>query len=139
MNDPSSARPELGSMSIGPIKEYEKRWTDRVGNALFRVLAAIGIGPASMLTTTGSRTGPRRNAPVIPVEQGGHLWLVSPYGEVSWLLNARASGQVDLRRGRDVHTCAIRVSAIDGPPPPPRQCRRCRLVSALCWASPDDG
>jgi hypothetical protein len=36
---------------------------------------------------------------------------------VSWLLNARASGQVDLRRGRTVHTYAIReVSAAEAGP-----------------------
>ena len=33
------------------------RWTDRVGDAIFRVLARLGVGPASMLTTTGRRTG----------------------------------------------------------------------------------
>jgi deazaflavin-dependent oxidoreductase (nitroreductase family) len=117
MNSPIRARPELEPMPIGPIKEYRKRWTDRVGNALFRGLTAIGVGPASMLTTTGRRTGLLRSSPVIPVKQGGHVWLVSPYGEVSWLVNARASGRVDLHRGRDVHTYAIReVSAAEAGP-----------------------
>ena len=107
----------MSAMPIGAIKGYRKRWTDRVGNALFRGLASIGVGPASTLTTTGRRSGLPRSAPVIPVKRGGHLWLVSPYGEVSWLLNARASGHVKLRRGRDAHTYAIReVSAAEAGP-----------------------
>jgi hypothetical protein len=34
-------------MPIGPVKEYRKRSTDRVGNALLSGLAAIGGGPAT--------------------------------------------------------------------------------------------
>jgi hypothetical protein len=36
---------------------------------------------------------------VIPVEAGGHRYLISPYGEVGWVHNVRASGRVTLRRG----------------------------------------
>jgi deazaflavin-dependent oxidoreductase (nitroreductase family) len=91
-----------------PIKQYRKRWPDRIGDALFRGMAMVGVGPASLLTTTGRRTGQFRSTPVIPVRQGGRLWLVAPYGEVSWLLNARAAGHVVLRRRRDVCTYTIR-------------------------------
>ena len=40
--------------------------------------------------------------------QGDRIWLVAPYGAVSWLLNARASGQVSLRHGRSEHAYKIR-------------------------------
>jgi deazaflavin-dependent oxidoreductase (nitroreductase family) len=117
MDKPMSGATEPEPISMGPVKQYRKRWPDRVGNALFRGLATIGVGPASMLTTTGRRTGLPRSTPVIAVSRGGRQWLVAPYGEVSWLLNARASGQVDLRRGRSVHTYAIReVSAAEAGP-----------------------
>lgn len=110
-----SIQPE--TTPVTPLKGYRKHWTDGVGNVIFRGLAAIGVGPASMLTTTGRRTGLLRSTPVIPVRQGDHQWLVSPYGEVSWLLNARASGQVDLRRGREDHKYAVReVSAVEAGP-----------------------
>jgi deazaflavin-dependent oxidoreductase (nitroreductase family) len=66
--------------------------------------AALG---ASLLIT-GRRTGQSRRTPVIPVRQGDRLWLVAPYGEVSWVMNARASGQVGLRRGRHTDNYTIR-------------------------------
>ncbi|MEN3268443.1 MAG: hypothetical protein V7646_5337 [Pseudonocardia sp.] len=45
---------------------------------------------------------------MIPVSDGSRQWLVSPYGEVSWVRNARAAGWVQLSRGRTSRTCAIR-------------------------------
>jgi hypothetical protein len=41
------------------------------------------------------------------VEEGANRWLVAPYGEVSWVHNARAAGQVTLSRGRHTETVAI--------------------------------
>jgi deazaflavin-dependent oxidoreductase (nitroreductase family) len=105
------------TIPLGPIKKYRKRWADRVGDAVFRAFATIGVGPASLLTTTGRRSGRMQSTPVIPIEHGGHRWLVSPYGEVSWLLNARASGHVDLRRGHKRGSYTIReVSAVEAGP-----------------------
>jgi deazaflavin-dependent oxidoreductase (nitroreductase family) len=83
-------------------------WLDRVGDAAFRALARLGVGPASLLTTTGRRTGRSRRTPVIPVRHGDRLWLVAPYGEVSWVMNARAAGQVGLRTGRHTDNYTIR-------------------------------
>jgi hypothetical protein len=34
------------------------------------------------------------------VVEGGERWLVAPYGSRNWVLNARAAGWVELRRGR---------------------------------------
>jgi len=45
---------------------------------------------------------------VILVMQGQQRWLVAPYGAVPWVLNARAAGQVRLRRGRDRHDYTLR-------------------------------
>jgi deazaflavin-dependent oxidoreductase (nitroreductase family) len=102
------ASPGLGHTASQPAKELHPGWTDRAGDAAFRTLARLGIGPASLLTTTGRRTGRSRRTPVIPVRQGDRLWLVAPYGEVPWVLNARAAGLVELRRGRHAGTYAIR-------------------------------
>lgn len=87
------------------------RWIDHVGDAIFRGLARLGVGPASLLTTIGRRSGRSRRTPVIPVRQGDRCWLVAPYGDVSWVLNARAAGQVVLRHGQHVSTCTIREVA----------------------------
>ena len=41
----------------------------------------------------------RHTTPVTLVERDGKRWLVSPYGEVNWVKNARAAGEVSLFRG----------------------------------------
>lgn len=70
--------------------------------------SGLGIGPAWSLTTRGRRTGLPRTVPVIPVHRDGLQWLVAPYGEVGWVRNARAAGQVDLSRGRTTRVYRIR-------------------------------
>jgi len=97
-----------GHGSARPVREYRKSRGDRVGNAIFSVLARAGIGPAHLLTTRGRKTGRLRTTPVIPVARGQQRWLVAPYGAVPWVLNARAAGQVRLRRGRDRHDYTLR-------------------------------
>jgi len=72
---------------------------DRVGNAIFSMLARAGTGPAHLLTTRGRKTGRPRTNPVVFAAHDKQRWLVAPYGPVSWVLNARAAGLVTLRRG----------------------------------------
>lgn len=97
-----------GRSSARPTREYRKSCGDRVGNAIFSVLARAGVGPAHLLTTRGRRTGRRRTNPVILVVQDKQRWLVAPYGDLPWVLNARAAGRVTRRRGRDRHDYTIR-------------------------------
>jgi deazaflavin-dependent oxidoreductase (nitroreductase family) len=88
-----------------------------VGDLVFRGVVAVGIGPASMVNTTGRKTGKLRSTPVIPIRNEGRQWLVAPYGNVSWLLNARASGQLSLRHGRDLRTFTFReLPAVEAGP-----------------------
>ncbi len=56
----------------------------RVGQAGDR--AAIEV-----LTTTGRTSGEPRQVPVSPIAMGGQEYLVSPYGNVGWVHNARAN------------------------------------------------
>lgn len=62
----------------------------------------LGLAPAGtyILTTSGRKTGIARSNPVQLIEDGDDRWLVAPYGVVSWVLNARAAGTVELTRGR---------------------------------------
>jgi deazaflavin-dependent oxidoreductase (nitroreductase family) len=90
------------------VREYRKSRGDRVGNAIFSVLARAGFGPAHLLITRGRKTGRLRSNPVILVVQGHQRWLVAPYGAVPWVLNARAAGRVRLRRGRDRRDYTLR-------------------------------
>lgn len=81
----------------------------RVANVLVRALLRIGVGPRHtyLLTVRGRRSGRPYSTPVTLVEKGKRRWLVAPYGEVAWVRNARAAGQVTLSRGRHAETIAI--------------------------------
>ena len=51
------------------------------------------------------------------VQHGSERWLVAPYGEVSWVQNARAAGRVWLARGRRREECEIaEVNPIEAGP-----------------------
>ena len=99
--------PSTGRGTGRPVREYRRSRGDRMGDAIFSVLARAGVGPAHLLTTRGRKTGRARTNPVIPVVQGRQRWLVAPYGAVPWVLNARAAGRVRLCRGRDRHDYTI--------------------------------
>ena len=86
----------------------------RAVNFLMASMLQLGIGPKSIyfLTTKGRKTGQPRTTPVILVEADGQRWLVSPYGQVSWVHNVRAMPEVSLRRGRTTQALyAIEVGA----------------------------
>jgi deazaflavin-dependent oxidoreductase (nitroreductase family) len=84
------------------------RWRQLL-NQLVRALLWVGLGPRHtyLLTVRGRRSGRPYSTPVTLVEEGGHRWLVAPYGEVNWVRNARAARQVTLERGRHAETVAI--------------------------------
>jgi deazaflavin-dependent oxidoreductase (nitroreductase family) len=72
-------------------------------------LVRAGLVPGSyLLTTRGRKTGRPRTHPVVPVDHSGRRWLVAPYGPVSWVRNARATGQVSLTRRRHTQAYLIR-------------------------------
>lgn len=102
----------------GAPKTYRKSRARRVGDAITGVLIRAGVVPHSyLLSTTGRRTGKRRTTPVTIVEQDDHKWLVAPYGQVGWVHNARAAGEVALsRRGRSSRYRVREVGATDAAP-----------------------
>jgi deazaflavin-dependent oxidoreductase (nitroreductase family) len=115
-NDNGDLRAERAKPVV-PRRELRRTRADLVGDAVFRGMTRLGVGPAHLLTTRGRRTGQSRTNPVILVSNDDRRWLVSPYGSVSWVLNARAAGRVTLRRGRTVQDHAIReVSAAEAGP-----------------------
>jgi deazaflavin-dependent oxidoreductase (nitroreductase family) len=105
---PTQPTPSPAHGGARPGPEFHRRGSDRIGDAIFRALARTGTGPAHLLTTRGRKTGRLRTNPVVLVTQDRQQWLVAPYGAVSWVLNARAAGQVTLRRGRHSQTYTIR-------------------------------
>jgi len=104
---PTQPAPSPADGGARPVREFHRSGSDRIGDAVFLVLAWLGIGPVHLLTTRGRKSGRLRTNPVVLVKQDHQEWLVAPYGAVSWVLNARAAGQVTLRRGRRSNTYTI--------------------------------
>jgi len=100
-------------------KRYRVSAGTRLANAVLGFLLRVGVGPKFMrlLTVAGRRTGRPRSTPLVPVQTDRGRWLVAPFGEVGWVRNARAAGQVTLRRGRSSETLAVtEVEAQDAVP-----------------------
>ena len=70
-------------------------------NPLIHALLRLGVpmGPMALLTVRGRKTGKGRTNPVAPFEHNGHRYLLSPYGQVNWVRNLRATKHATLRRG----------------------------------------
>ena len=112
----------------------------RAANRLVRLLLKLGLmpGPTYLLTVPGRRTGRPLSTPVTLVEEGDVRWLVAPYGDVAWVRNARAAGQVTLSRGRHAETVPIReLSAADAAPVLQRYVTRVPITRPYFDATPD--
>jgi deazaflavin-dependent oxidoreductase (nitroreductase family) len=90
-------------------KTYQVTPVQRLVNGLMKVLLRLGLGPKGsyILTVPGRKSGKLYSLPVTLVEEGDQRWLVAPFGEVNWVRNARAAGQVTLTRGRRSETVSF--------------------------------
>ena len=90
-------------------KNYHVTPMVRFFNRLMRLMLRWNIAPPRiyLLTVRGRKSGKLYATPVTLVEEGSRRWLVSPYGEVNWVKNARATGEVMLSRGGRSETFAI--------------------------------
>ena len=90
-------------------KQFRPSIGSRLANRLLTRLLRAGRGPSFMrlLTVVGRRSGRDYTTPVVPVVTDRGRWLVSPYGEVSWVRNARAAGTVTLSRGQVAETLVV--------------------------------
>ncbi len=90
-------------------KQYRVTPTVRMLNSLIRPLIRLGLAPKNtyLLTVQGRKSGKLYSTPITLVEEGSDRWLVSPYGEVNWVRNARVARQVRLSRGGRSETVDI--------------------------------
>ena len=91
-------------------KEYH---VTRNVNRLMAWAARRGLGKTQVMTTTGRKSGEKRAVPVSPLELDGIEYVVSPYGEVSWVHNVRADPAVTLRHGSKERQ--VRLEEMSGP------------------------
>src|ERR1019366_7242104 len=89
-------------------KTYRLGASRRLVNAVVGPLTRIGLAGRQTYTLTvrGRRTGRAYSTPVLLIEDG-ERWLVAPYGEVGWVRNARAAGEVEISRARRSQTMGI--------------------------------
>lgn len=90
-------------------KTYQVTAPIRMFNRLGKALIRLGMMPKNLhvLTVRGRKTGQAYSTPVSLVQEDGKRWLVAPYGEVNWVKNARAAGEVTLMRGGKTETLRI--------------------------------
>lgn len=93
-------------------KQYKLTGSRRMTNRLVAFMSKHGKGPAWKLTTTGRKSGERRDVMVTPVTVDDTEYLVAPYGSVSWVLNLRALDKATLIRGSA--TSRVKAIEIDG-------------------------
>src|SRR3990172_3977577 len=82
-------------------QRYQLTGKLRFYNWLIKALLRCGWAPRNvyLLTVRGRKTGKPYATPVTLVEKDQVRGLVAPYGEVAWVRNARAAGEVTLSRG----------------------------------------
>ena len=91
-------------------KQYQVNSMVRLANRMMIRLNQWGIAAPNsyVLTVRGRKTGKTYSVPVLLVEDNRQRWLVAPYGEVSWVRNARVAGEVTLSRKGQAEILKIR-------------------------------
>jgi deazaflavin-dependent oxidoreductase (nitroreductase family) len=120
---------------------YRLTTVRRIANALVTPLTRVGLAGRHtyVLTVRGRRTGRAYSTPVTLLEDDTGRFLVSPYGNVQWVRNVRASGEVVLaRRGRAETLRAEEVDAAAAAPVLRAYRRRARVTGPFFDAGPDD-
>jgi deazaflavin-dependent oxidoreductase (nitroreductase family) len=94
-------------------KVYRTTPIVRFFNSIMKVLIRLGFMPQPMhvLTVRGRKSGKLYKTPVSLIIHDDKRYLVSPYGEVNWVKNARTSGAVTLAHGRKQETYHIQELA----------------------------
>jgi deazaflavin-dependent oxidoreductase (nitroreductase family) len=82
---------------------FQHTFATQIGNALVSSLLRSGVKLSTMtlLTVPGRKSGLPHTTPVSIIELAGGRYVMSPYGQVDWVRNLRASGSATLTRGRD--------------------------------------
>ena len=84
-------------------KQYKHNAAVSFANRIAVFTMKIGIAPKYqfILSVRGRKSGRIYSTPVYIVEDNSRRLLVSPYGEVAWVINARAAGKVTLTKGTE--------------------------------------
>jgi deazaflavin-dependent oxidoreductase (nitroreductase family) len=128
-----------GLSSRDMAKTYRLGTSRRIVNAVISPLTRLGLAGRHTYTLTvrGRKTGKAYSTPVLLVENG-ERWLVAPYGEVGWVRNARAAGDVALSRaGRSESLSIEEVPADQAAPVLQQYLKRVSVARPFFDAKPD--
>jgi deazaflavin-dependent oxidoreductase (nitroreductase family) len=96
-------------------RQYEVTSGKRVISWIMGRLALLGLGNFVVLTTTGRKSGQPREVTISPISDDEGEYLVSPYGDSAWVLNARSDPTATIRRGSSLAT--VRLVEVTGEKP----------------------
>lgn len=85
------------------------RWPGPLVNSILR--AGIGLGPNTLVTIRGRKSGQLRSVPIAVVETDGRRWIVGAYGDVQWVRNLRAAGEATIQV--DGHALTVSARELD--------------------------
>ena len=91
---------------------------ERLFNRVFGLLVGLGLGLSHnyVLQVRGRKTGRMYSTPVNLLYVDGEKYLVAPRGEAHWVRNARASGEIWLKKAfRREHFLVKELSAHERP------------------------
>ncbi|MFP3881662.1 MAG: nitroreductase/quinone reductase family protein [Actinomycetota bacterium] len=97
-----------GKTPVAVVPRFSHSAPARAFGWAAKKLAKVGVPGLAVLTTTGRRSGLDREVPVSPLRHEGATYLVSPYGQVSWVHNVRADPRVKLRQGGNEREVVLR-------------------------------
>jgi deazaflavin-dependent oxidoreductase (nitroreductase family) len=85
--------------------------TERIFNRIFGLLVGLGLGMRHnyLLLVRGRKSGRIYSTPVNVLDRGDRRFLIAPRGETQWVRNARASGQVTLKKGMRRESFVLQV------------------------------
>ena len=66
----------------------------------FLLAAGIPLGPNTLVTVRGRKTGVPRTTPIALIEKSGRRWVWAPNGEVQWVRNLRQAQQATITTRR---------------------------------------
>ena len=105
------------------LRRFYRDWRPtrlaRIVNRLYGWYSAAGLPPSYMvvLTVRGRTSGRPRTTVVVTPEHAGHQYLVSMLGEgSSWVKNARANPDAQIRHGRVRDVRLVEVPAAERAP-----------------------
>jgi deazaflavin-dependent oxidoreductase (nitroreductase family) len=103
-------------------------------NPIAMTLLRLGVRPdprMALVTTSGRKTGRDRTIPIGVFDRDGRKYIVAAFGEVSWVLNVRASGTATITEGQRKTTYAAGQVYGDEAASVLRDCLRAYLPSPL--------